>query len=212
LSEAKNHSTNLYNNLDDNFFLKLSLYFSLLNRWNSKLNLTRILSSEERIREEFLITPFIYALKLHGKTAKTLDIGSGNGIPGVFISLINSNCSVTLCEINAKKSIFLKEVIRELSITNVEVECCDYKVLLNSNVLFDHVTMKNVSVSNEFINSASKLLNPNGSMLFQTNKEKLNFLNSNQFDTELKPISYYNIPVHKETYLVELMRVPRGTI
>ncbi|MBF0274848.1 MAG: class I SAM-dependent methyltransferase [Nitrospinae bacterium] len=212
LSVAQKYSDSITINLNEDFFSKLSLYFSLLNRWNNKLNLTRILGSEERILEEFLVTPFLYALKLHDKTGKVLDIGSGNGIPSIFISLINSHNFITLCEKDIKKSIFLKEVVRELSLEKVKVRCCNHDDLILDNTQYDYITMKNVSVKEEFINSASLLLTQNGIMFFQTSQEKINELKKVKFNKGLKLVNYYNIPVHKETYLAELTFVPRGTI
>jgi 16S rRNA (guanine527-N7)-methyltransferase len=50
-----------------------------------------------------------------------LDLGSGAGFPGVPIALVHSGMKVTLAESQNKKATFLREVVRTLGLSNVEL-------------------------------------------------------------------------------------------
>ena len=60
------------------------------------------------------------------------DVGSGNGMPGVFLSFFNFT-KVFLIESNLKKATFLNEVVHKLGLSNTEVlhkpiqECGNYQ-------------------------------------------------------------------------------------
>jgi len=50
-----------------------------------------------------------------------IDIGSGAGFPGMVLAIAEPECDVTLLESDQKKSDFLKRVIEELNLKNVQV-------------------------------------------------------------------------------------------
>src|SRR3954470_220693 len=54
-------------------------------------------------------------------TATAIDIGSGAGFPGIPLKIYSPAVVVTLIESQNKKATFLKEVIRELTLTNINV-------------------------------------------------------------------------------------------
>ncbi len=89
-------------------------YFSELKKWNMVHNLSRLKLDEEKLIAEAV------ALKNHLSADNcVLDVGSGNGLPGVLLAVLG--CNIALCEINNKKSSFLKTVSTLLSV--------DYQVL-----------------------------------------------------------------------------------
>ena len=50
-----------------------------------------------------------------------IDVGSGTGFPGIPIKIWAPQVHLTLIESNQKKAIFLKEVARALTLTNIDV-------------------------------------------------------------------------------------------
>jgi 16S rRNA (guanine527-N7)-methyltransferase len=50
-----------------------------------------------------------------------IDVGSGAGFPGLPIKIWDPDIHLTLIESNHKKSTFLREVVRALTLTNVDV-------------------------------------------------------------------------------------------
>lgn len=95
------------------------LFFSLLQKWNQKINLVQALSLtgfEERHWEDSL------QLLDHIKDAssKIIDVGSGGGFPGIPLAIYG--CNITMTEIIDKKRIFLKEVIRQCDLKSAHTE------------------------------------------------------------------------------------------
>lgn len=98
---------------------KLDVFLDELEFWNKKINLTG-LSSRQKIVDELLadsILPTPY-LPDHGTL---LDVGSGAGFPAIPIKICKPRFRCQLIEPNAKKSHFLKQVIRLAQIENIEV-------------------------------------------------------------------------------------------
>lgn len=92
-------------------------YFDLLQHWNKKIGLV-----QERTLPEFwqrhLIDSAQLASYIPQSTSSILDIGSGAGFPGIVLSILEYP-QVHLCEIQYKKVIFLKEVIRHLNLNAI---------------------------------------------------------------------------------------------
>ena len=99
---------------------KFDKYLSLLLEWNEKFNLTAIIDKDQ-IEEKHFVDSLMLAkyTELKGKTL--IDIGSGAGFPGIALAIGEPELHVTLLESNGKKVTFLKEVVKELDLSNVEI-------------------------------------------------------------------------------------------
>jgi 16S rRNA (guanine527-N7)-methyltransferase len=99
-------------------YTQLSVYLDLLLRWNARTNLTAIRDPEGIVCRHFgegLFCGLELAKRL--PTASTvLDFGSGAGIPGLPIQLIQPEFRVTLAESQGKKASFLREAVRTLEL------------------------------------------------------------------------------------------------
>jgi 16S rRNA (guanine527-N7)-methyltransferase len=98
---------------------KLDVFLDELELWNQKINLTG-LSSRQKIVEELLVdsllpTPFL------PDEGNLLDVGSGAGFPAIPIKICKPGLRCQLIEPNAKKTHFLKQVIRLARLENIEV-------------------------------------------------------------------------------------------
>ncbi len=93
-------------------------YYDLLVFYNSKFNLTAITEREEVIKKHF-IDSALGVDNLVGN--KLIDIGSGGGFPAIPIKIMKNDLSVILLEATGKKCEFLKTVIKELNLENIEV-------------------------------------------------------------------------------------------
>jgi len=99
--------------------LHLDLFLDELELWNKKINLTG-LSSRQRIVDELLVdsllpTPFL------PDEGTLLDVGSGAGFPAIPIKICKPRLRCQLIEPNAKKTRFLKQVIRLARIEDIDV-------------------------------------------------------------------------------------------
>jgi 16S rRNA (guanine527-N7)-methyltransferase len=103
----------------------ISIYIDILLRWNSRINLTAIREPEEIVRRHFGESLFaahhLFPDVEEQPPLKIIDVGSGAGFPGLPIKLWFRNANVTLIEANNKKATFLREVIRNITLMNIDV-------------------------------------------------------------------------------------------
>jgi len=96
----------------------LQAHYELLLRWNRVLNLTAIDSLEEAIERHYCESLFL-AVHLPSSPLQIADVGSGAGFPGIPVSVLRPDCTVTLIESHKRKAVFLREATRNMS--NVRV-------------------------------------------------------------------------------------------
>ena len=94
-------------------------YMKLLQEWNEKINLTAIVEDEEIIKKHFIDSMKAFKRDEFKKANTLIDVGTGAGFPGLPISVMNGQLSVTLLDSLNKRINFLNTVISELGLTNV---------------------------------------------------------------------------------------------
>ena len=98
---------------------QLIAYADLLEKWNRAYNLTAIRDRREifyrHLIESVSVAPFITG-------CRRLDVGTGAGLPGVPLAILEPSISYVLLDSNGKKTRFLSEVKRSLSLSNIEVQ------------------------------------------------------------------------------------------
>ncbi len=95
-------------------------YIVLLKSWNVNVALTSKRDIDAVLDEH--VVDSCYLAKNVSQYSKVLDLGSGNGLPGIVISLLNKEKSVVLADKDFKKSVFLREVKRKLCLDLVDIE------------------------------------------------------------------------------------------
>ncbi len=88
------------------------------------------------------------------------DLGSGAGFPGIPIKLWTPQISLTLIEANQKKSVFLREVTRALTLINVDIQNSRAESLPQES--FDIVTLRAVERFDAILPTAAALVAPGG--------------------------------------------------
>ena len=99
---------------------KFQRYLELLLEWNEKFNLTAITDKDE-IEEKHFVDSIELVKYFDVKNKTLLDVGSGAGFPGIPLAIVEPTLKITLLESNGKRVTFLREVIKELDLKNVEV-------------------------------------------------------------------------------------------
>jgi 16S rRNA (guanine527-N7)-methyltransferase len=91
--------------------------------------------------------------------ARAADLGSGPGFPGIPIKLWAPEIHMTLIESNHKKAAFLREVIRSLTLT-----CIDVKIDRAESIseAYDLVTLRAVERFTAMLPVVTRLLSPTG--------------------------------------------------
>ena len=99
--------------------LKLQNYLSLLEKWNSRINLTG--NATWKALEPMFREGIWAATKYPQGSQVHLDIGSGAGFPAVILRIFNPGMQLELVESRVKKGAFLETVVWELDLTGTTV-------------------------------------------------------------------------------------------
>lgn len=95
---------------------KLIQLVKLLNKWNKAYNLTSVRDPEDmlvkHILDSLVVSPYLDGSEL-------IDVGTGPGLPGLPLAIINPDKHFTLLDSLGKRIRFITQVIHELNIPNV---------------------------------------------------------------------------------------------
>jgi 16S rRNA (guanine527-N7)-methyltransferase len=95
---------------------QLLTYVRLLDKWNQAYNLTSVRDPQEmlvkHIMDSIVVSPY-----LHGE--RWIDVGTGPGLPGIPLAIMNPEKNFTLLDSLGKRIRFIKQVLYELNIHNV---------------------------------------------------------------------------------------------
>jgi len=97
---------------------RLAAYLDTLAAWSLRVNLTGAKSAPERVR--LLVGDVLPAAALPA-SGRLVDIGSGNGSPGLVLALLRDDLEVTLLEPRARRWAFLREAARAAGRSGVRV-------------------------------------------------------------------------------------------
>ncbi len=95
-------------------------YLDLLEKWNKVHNLTAVRDSHEQVRLHVLDCLALLTVIDH-EWESVADIGSGAGLPGIMLALARPQWPIFLVESNKKKVAFLREAVRQLGLSSVQV-------------------------------------------------------------------------------------------
>ena len=150
-------------NLSEHQVEQLLAYLELLVKWNKAYNLTAIREPEKMLTHHLLdslsIAPFITGQSI-------LDVGTGAGLPGIPLALWFPEKRFVLVDSVGKKIRFLRQVIAELKINNVEVK--NQRVeSVSVQPLFDVIMARAVSSIADLVSVSEHLLESEGRFVFQ---------------------------------------------
>ena len=146
---------------------KLEVYFRLLAAWNAKMNLTGLDLSEQSppAIDRLLIEPLVAAKHVTGPVTRMIDIGSGGGSPASPLALALSLSRVILVEAKTRKSVFLREALRALEMTEAEVATSRFEELLTRPPLHEAhelLTLRAVRVEGSVLMNLQAFVKPGG--------------------------------------------------
>jgi 16S rRNA (guanine527-N7)-methyltransferase len=150
---------------------QLEEYFSLLTRWNAKINLTAFNLREPRDEafDRLLVEPLIASQHVPTGPTSVVDIGSGSGSPAIPLRLAAPQLRLTMVEAKTRKAVFLIEALRHLNISNARVETARFEQLLTRPELheaFDLLTIRAVRVESATLLTLQALLKAGGQLLW----------------------------------------------
>lgn len=113
---------------------QLAHYMAMLQQWNGTYNLTALRAPQDMLSHHLadclaVVEPLRDALGMNCAAAQTtpavrnvLDVGSGGGLPGVVVAILNPALSVTCVDTVGKKAAFVRQVAAELGLPNLRAE------------------------------------------------------------------------------------------
>ena len=89
----------------------------LLNKWNKAYNLTSVRDPMDmlvkHILDSIVVSPYLQGQRF-------IDVGTGPGLPGLPLAIINPDKQFFLLDSLGKRISFIRNAVRELGLTNVE--------------------------------------------------------------------------------------------
>ena len=146
---------------------QLAAYYELLSGWNKKINLTSIRDLDDGI-DRLLLEPIAAARHVPATVRSINDIGSGGGSPAIPFKLALPAARLTMVEVKARKSAFLREAVRRLELSNAQVETARYEELLTRPELHeanDVVSIRAVRIETRVLTTLQAFLAPGGSLV-----------------------------------------------
>jgi 16S rRNA (guanine527-N7)-methyltransferase len=140
-------------------------YTALMRKWSRKISLTSI--REER---EIVIRLILDSLLLHDRVQDSwfvMDIGSGQGCPGIPLKIVRPSLRIILLESRGKKVSFLKTAIRELALKDcqaIQQRAEDRRFQRALKGQLDAVMARAVAETSRMVRIGMPYLKPSGSL------------------------------------------------
>ena len=134
---------------------KLNELAEALTQWNLNVNLVSRKDIDLLIPNHILPCLSIYAFRPFKANERVIDVGTGGGLPGLPMAIMNPDTQFTLLDSSQKKMKVVSDIASRLCLSNVNVVCAraeDYKAK------HDFITGRAVSALPNFLKWSSHLL------------------------------------------------------
>jgi 16S rRNA (guanine527-N7)-methyltransferase len=142
-------------------------HMSLLLEWQRRVNLTSLTDTLEVAIFHFLDSLTLFKIIGREYGLRILDVGSGAGFPGIVLKVVETRFALTLLDKSAKRTVFLKNLVRELGLREVSFLNTQLAVVLKNPPArpFDLIVSRAFSSHPEVLDSFHVLLKPEGRLL-----------------------------------------------
>lgn len=132
-------------------------FVKLLDKWNKAYNLTSVRDPEEmlvkHIMDSLVVSPYL-------EGSQFIDVGTGPGLPGIPLAIINPDKQFTLLDSLGKRITFIKNAVRELKLSNVTPVLSRVEEFQEQQ--FDGVLSRAFASLNDMVNWCYHLPNASG--------------------------------------------------
>ncbi|MGB0458962.1 MAG: 16S rRNA (guanine(527)-N(7))-methyltransferase RsmG [Porticoccaceae bacterium] len=183
---------------------QLLAYLEMLQRWNKAYNLTAIREPIQMVRLHLLdslaINPYVQGVK------HIIDVGTGPGLPGIPLAILNPDINFTLLDSNGKKTRFLFQAINDLSLANTK-EINHRVEKYEPEQLFDIVLSRAFSSISDMLTQCDHLVSDSGCFLAMKGKKPNSELSQITKDYKVVNLSQINVPqVDSERHLIKITK------
>ena len=156
--------------LEDPQIAMLEAYYGLLLRWNARINLTSLPLEgfPAESLDRLLIEPIQAAECIEDVSLQWFDLGSGCGSPAIPFKIVRPAADSTMVESIGKKAAFLREAVRFVGLSSVNVLTARIEDLpaLVPAASVDLITLRAVKLDDAINEPISTLLKPSGRLLW----------------------------------------------
>jgi len=154
----------------DHAIARLFDYFTLLARWNLKINLTALplVPPADETFDRLFIEPIAAARFVDAAPGLWIDIGSGGGSPAIPLKIVRPALTLRMVESKSRKAAFLREVLRSVPMEDAQVLNARFEDLV-ADPQHHHsaalVTARAVRIDARLGNTANHLVGSSGALL-----------------------------------------------
>lgn len=180
-------------------------FLGLLARWNERFNLSGVRDPQEMITKHLLDS---LAISCHLRGPRVLDIGTGAGLPGLPLAIVNPQFTFVLLDSSGKKTRFVVQAVASLGLKNVVVEknrVEDYR----DESGFDTVVCRAVADLVTIVQMAGHLCATQGRILVMKGRYPERELNAISGPWRVNSVTRLEVPgLSAERHLVQMGRAP----
>jgi 16S rRNA (guanine527-N7)-methyltransferase len=190
---------------------QLLAYLDLLQRWNGTYNLTAVRDPERMLTQHVadclaVVAPLRRQLGTDAPR-RLLDVGSGGGLPGIVIAILNPVIDVTCVDTVGKKAAFIQQVAASLRLRNLHSQHA--RVEQMKAAPFDVVTSRAFASLPDFVGLTRQHLAPDGAWLAMKGKDPTDERAGLPADIDVFHVEQLHVPgLDAERCLVWMRRKP----
>jgi 16S rRNA (guanine527-N7)-methyltransferase len=183
---------------------QLLAYLEMLQRWNKAYNLTAIRDPLQMVRLHLLDSLAIHPYIQRGH--KIIDVGTGPGLPGIPLAILNPDIKFTLLDSNGKKTRFLFQAINDLGLKNAK-EINHRVESYQPTQPFDIVLSRAFSSISDMLTQCDHLVSDSGCFLAMKGKKPDSELSKITKNYKVVDLSEVNVPqVDSERHLIKIIK------
>lgn len=187
--------------LSNNTRDQLLKYVGELLQWNKTYNLTAVRDADGMVIRHLLDSISVLS---YVTDSRCLDLGTGAGLPGMVLAIINPEQQWTLLDSNGKKTRFLTHARISLGLNNVSVVNARVEKWQNGE-LFDGVISRAFTELSRFAELASPFCDTNGRVLAMVGKRPEIAVDDVIVTCRVQAITQLDVPFDEaERHLVQL--------
>lgn len=171
----------------------LLAYLELLQRWNGTYNLTAVREPAAMFTQHLAdCLAVLPPLRRHAAGGRLLDVGSGGGLPGVVIAVVQPGWQVTCVDTVGKKMAFVRQAAGSLGLRNLQARHARVEVL--AEPVFDVITSRAFSSLADFVSLTRAHLAPGGVWMAMKGKVPDDEIGALPADIEVFHVEQLQVP------------------